>query len=137
MDISRSLLFPCLSPSSFISAGTGPALHSTPPLDSCVHSQSCLTVCPGASCHFLLQGIFPTRGSNSRRLHLLHWPSGSFPAEPLRKPLHPTLVHSVMSDCNLRDCGSSPGSSVHRIFSGKNTGSESESVSCSVISDSL
>ena len=62
----------------------------------------CLLLCPwnfpdkntGASCHFL-QGIFPTRGPNSRLLHLLHWQAGSFPAEPLRKPLNPTLVHSL------------------------------------------
>ena len=27
-------------------------------------------------CHFLLQGIFPTQGSN---LHLLHWQAGSLP----------------------------------------------------------
>ena len=52
---SLSLPLPCLSPSSFISAGTGPALHSTPPLDSCVHSQSRLTVC--SSVH----GIFQIR----------------------------------------------------------------------------
>ena len=26
----------------------------------------------GVSCHFLLQGIFPTQGSNSNLLHLLH-----------------------------------------------------------------
>ena len=27
--------------------------------------------------HFLLQGIFPTQGSNLRLLHLLHWQVGS------------------------------------------------------------
>ena len=26
----------------------------------------------GVGCHFLLQGIFPTQGSNPRVLHLLH-----------------------------------------------------------------
>ena len=30
-------------------------------------------------CHFLLQGIFPTRGLNPR---LLHWQVGSLPSEP-------------------------------------------------------
>ena len=30
----------------------------------------------GVGCHFLLQGIFPTQGSN---LHLLHWQAGSLP----------------------------------------------------------
>ena len=33
-------------------------------------------------CHFLLQGIFPTQGSN---LCLLHWQAGSLPLSP-RKP---------------------------------------------------
>ena len=37
----------------------------------------------GVSCHFLLQGIIPTQGSNLSLLHLLH----SLPAEPPRKPL--------------------------------------------------
>ena len=27
----------------------------------------------GVGCHFLLQGIFPTQGSNPLLLHLLHW----------------------------------------------------------------
>ena len=45
--------------------------------------------------HFLLQGIFPTQGSNPGLLHLLHWQAGSLPlstceahaavSEPLRK----------------------------------------------------
>ena len=34
-------------------------------------------------CHVLLQGIFPTQGSNPRLLHLLHWQVGSL---PLGKP---------------------------------------------------
>ena len=59
--------------------------------------QSCPTLCnatdcspPGSSvhgdslgkstrvgCHALLQGIFPTQGSNLHLLHLLHWQAGS------------------------------------------------------------
>ena len=35
--------------------------------------------------HFLLQGIFPTQGSN---LHLLHKQGGSLPLAPLEKPLN-------------------------------------------------
>ena len=31
----------------------------------------------GVGCHFLLQGIFPTQGSNPHLLHLLHWQAGS------------------------------------------------------------
>ena len=33
----------------------------------------------GVSCHFLLQRIFPTQGSNPRLLRLLHWQAGSLP----------------------------------------------------------
>ena len=33
-------------------------------------------------CYFLLQGIFPTQGSNLRLLHLLHWQAGSLPLMP-------------------------------------------------------
>ena len=65
--------------------------------------QSCLTLCdpmdyslPGSSghgnspskntgvdCHDLLQGIFPTQGSNLHFLCLLHWQVGSLPLVPL------------------------------------------------------
>ena len=37
----------------------------------------------GVNCHFLLQGIFPTQGSNSS---LLHWQAGSLPLAPSGKP---------------------------------------------------
>ena len=33
----------------------------------------------GVGCHFLLQGIFPTQGSNTSLLRLLHWEADSFP----------------------------------------------------------
>ena len=32
-----------------------------------------------AGCHFLLQGIFPTQGSNPHLLHFLHWQADSLP----------------------------------------------------------
>ena len=44
----------------------------------------------GVSCHFLLQGIFPTQGSNRSLLsllHLLHWQVHSFTTESPGKPL--------------------------------------------------
>ena len=67
---------------------------------SCSVAQSCLILCnpsdcspPGSSvqedspgkntrvdCHFLLQGIFPTKGLN---LHLLHWQTYSLPLSHL------------------------------------------------------
>ena len=33
----------------------------------------------GVGCHCLLQGIFPTQGSNPHLLCLLHWQAGSLP----------------------------------------------------------
>ena len=40
----------------------------------------------GVGSHSLLQGIFPTQGSNPCLLCLLHWQAGSLPAEPPEKP---------------------------------------------------
>ena len=40
----------------------------------------------GVGCHFLLHGIFPTRGSNPRLLSLLRWQVGSLPLVPPGKP---------------------------------------------------
>ena len=37
----------------------------------------------GVTCHFLLQGIFPTQGSNP---HLLYWQVDSLPNAPFGKP---------------------------------------------------
>ena len=38
-------------------------------------------------CHALLQGIFPTQGSNPQLLSLLHWQAGSLPLAPPGKPV--------------------------------------------------
>ena len=45
------------------------------PPDSSVHGNS-LGKNTGVGCHFLLQGIFSTQGSNLCLLHLLHWQAG-------------------------------------------------------------
>ena len=37
-------------------------------------------------CHFLLQGIFPTQGSNPHTLGLLHWQAGRLSLLPPGKP---------------------------------------------------
>ena len=70
--------------------------------ESAAHAQSCQILCdlkdcspPGTSVrgyppekntgvgfHFLLQGIFPTQGSNPHLLCLLHWQAGSLPQVP-------------------------------------------------------
>ena len=47
-------------------------------------------------CYVLLQGIFLTQESNPHLLYLLLWQAGSLPAEPLEKPLIPT-VFSIMT----------------------------------------
>ena len=44
------------------------------------------------SCHALLQGIFPTQGSNPRLLCLLHRHAGSLPSAPPGKPMA-ALIH--------------------------------------------
>ena len=80
---------------------------------ACLVTQSCLTVCdpkdcspPGSSvhgdspgmnigvgCHALLQGIFPTRGSNPHLLCFLHWQEDSLPLAPPGKPCpHPQIL---------------------------------------------
>ena len=77
------------------------AVPATPSACMCV--QSCLTVCdpmdrspPGSSIHgvfqagilewVLLQGIFPTQGSNRCLLSLLHWQADSLLLGPRGKP---------------------------------------------------
>ena len=72
----------------------------------CVKLLSCLTLCDPADCSLLgssvqgilqakipewvamplLQGIFPTQGSNLYFLRLLHWQAGSLPLVPAGKP---------------------------------------------------
>ena len=41
----------------------------------------------GVGCHGLLQGIFPTQGSNPHLLNLLHWQVGSLPLASSGKPI--------------------------------------------------
>ena len=68
----------------------------------CLCAQPCLTLChpmdcsppgssvhgdspdknTGAGCHALLQGIFPTQGTNLHLFHLLHWQAGFFTTKP-------------------------------------------------------
>ena len=73
----------------------------------------------GVCCHFLLQGIFPTQGTN---LCLLHWQANSLSLSHLGSYVCYVLSRSVMSS-SLRPHGlySLPGSSVHGDSRGKNT----------------
>ena len=52
----------------------------------------------GGGCHSLLQGIFPTQGSNLCLLHLLHWQADSL-------PLHHLGSHLSLFIFNSEDCG--------------------------------
>ena len=45
----------------------------------------------GVGCHFLFQGIFPTRGSYLHLLCLLHWQPDSLPLSHLGSPLPATM----------------------------------------------
>ena len=85
-------------------------LHTRKLLRASLIAQSCLTLCnpmdcspPGFSvqgifpgkntglgCHFLLQGIFPTQGSNPR---LLHWQADSITLSHLSSPY--TWIHML------------------------------------------
>ena len=51
-----------------------------------------------ASCHFLLQGIFPTQGSNLCLLCLLHQQVGSLPLVPPGKPTTVTITDFGLQD---------------------------------------
>ena len=44
-------------------------------------------------CHFLFQGIFPTQGSNSSLLLLLHWQADSLPLSHLGSLYGYTIIH--------------------------------------------
>ena len=53
----------------------------------------------GVGCHFLLQGIFPTQGSN---LHLLHWQVGSLSVTHQGSPKTIYLLSILFVSIHLR-----------------------------------
>ena len=63
-----------------------------------------------ASCHFLLQGIFPTQGSNLRLLYLLPWQVDSLPPHHQGSPVPfyfaqtGILGNTVVPFCFLHEC---------------------------------
>ena len=69
----------------------------------------CLWDSPGKStrvgCHRLLQGIFPTQGSNLHLLCLPHWQVGSLPlaspGKPMTMMISTLTPHWVCRDCIL------------------------------------
>ena len=72
----------------------------------------------GGGCHFLLQGIFPTQGSNPRFLCLLHWQEDSLPLAPPGKPqtgVHLSASFSYShSVCYLKEM--TTGSHLENIY---------------------
>ena len=50
--------------------------------------------------HFLLQGIFLTRGPNPCLLHLLHWQVDSLPVSHQGSPIHSSLYHVLCLSLN-------------------------------------
>ena len=70
----------------------------------------------GVGCHFLLQGIFPTQGSNPQLLCLLYWHVCSLPLSPVGSPDFAVQFSSVAQSC-LTLCDpmnrSTPGFPVH------------------------
>ena len=73
--------------------------NSVAPLDCKPTSYLCSRNFPGkntgAGCHFLLQGIFPTQGSNPSLLSLLHWQANSLPLSPLGSPIEPSVRATI------------------------------------------
>ena len=68
----------------------------------------------GMGCHALLQGIFPTQGSNPHLLHPLRWQEGSLPlappgeadSSPSEPPEKPLMTGSLMQLKKHNDIGS-------------------------------
>ena len=63
----------------------------------------------GVGCHALLQGIFPTQGSNPHLLHLLHCQAGSLPLAPPGKPLIRLLL-------GLKQCSDSSLNQISLVY---------------------
>ena len=71
-------------------------LYSSP--DSSVHGIFQARILEWVA-YFLLQGIFPTEGSNPRFLDWHHWQADSLPLSHQGSPHHNCRVASVISDC--------------------------------------
>ena len=69
----------------------------------------------GVGCYALLQGIFPTQGSNLHLLHLLHWQVGSLPPAPPASVQFSSFAQSCPTLCDPMN-RSMPGLPVHLQF---------------------
>ena len=62
----------------------------------------------GVGCHALLQGIFPTQGSNPCLLRFLHWQVGSLTLVPPWKPHPPVYLTMILKTLKvIKHTGSS------------------------------
>ena len=95
---------------------------------ACVHAPSGLTLCNPRNCrflclwnfpgkntgmggHFLLQGIFPTQGSNPSLLHLLPWQVDSLPLSHVENPLEGSKgCHKYTANPAILECEDDRGS---------------------------
>ena len=66
--------------------------------------------------NFLLQGIFPTQGSNPHLLHLLHWQVGSLPPEPPKKPYNHHPSNHTQVDKARRENSNCQGRNRYKCF---------------------
>ena len=64
----------------------------------------------GVGCHFLLQGIFPTQGSNPSLLRLLHWQADSWPLQHLGSPQMISLCDSLIQGWAISGSSMAPSS---------------------------
>ena len=82
---------------------------TTERLHALTHMQPARLLCPWdfpgkntrVGCHFFLQWIFLTHGSNLCLLHLLHWQACSLPLAPPGKPIYCALVSPFWRPCPL------------------------------------
>ena len=70
----------------------------------------------GVSCHFLIQGIFPTQGSNPCLLCLLHWQADSLPLSHLGSPVILPAFFSFSLNFAIRSSWYEPQSSPSLVF---------------------
>ena len=71
----------------------------------------------GVTCHFLLQGIFPTQGLNPCLLHLLHWWVDSLPLRYPGKLQDSTPIGVLILQLNKVKVKHTPSSQHQPCFS--------------------
>ena len=71
----------------------------------------------GVGCRALLQGIFPTQGSNLPLLRLLHWQARSLPLAPLWEALisHTPIQNRKFTKKKCEDASLAPGHRAGRV----------------------